>query len=196
MTFQILVGCILSYLIGSIPFSYIVAKKVKGVDIRMMGEGNVGGRNVWHVVGKKYGVIAGALDMLKGLSAYGIGILLSLSPWWIWLCGFFVVIGHDFPVFLRGRGGKGAAAAIGFLLGMTPVVVVISGVLMGALYLPFRNFHLAIGPGMAALPILWHFVLKKSWEEVGLLVSFLVILGIKRLIDEPYMRRIKKEAGW
>jgi len=44
----------ISYLLGSIPFSYIVAKKVKGVDIRVVGEGNVGGRNVWHVVGKKY----------------------------------------------------------------------------------------------------------------------------------------------
>jgi len=48
--------------LGSIPFSYIVAKKIKGVDIRVVGEGNVGGRNVWHVVGKKYGAIAGGLD--------------------------------------------------------------------------------------------------------------------------------------
>jgi len=196
MAAQILIGCILSYLIGSIPFSYIVAKKVKGVDIRVVGEGNVGGRNVWHVVGKKYGVIAGALDMLKGLAAFGLGMLLGLSLLWIWLCGFFVVVGHDFPVFLRGRGGKGAAAAMGFLLGMTPVVVVSSGLLMGALYLFVRNFHLAIGTGMAALPILWYFVLKKSWAEVALLVAFLVVLGIKRIIDEPYMRRIKEESGW
>ena len=196
MTVQILVGCIVSYLIGSIPFSYIVAKKAKGVDIRVVGEGNVGGRNVWHVAGKKYGVIAGVLDMLKGLAAYRLGILLGLSPWWIWLCGIFVVIGHDFPVFLKGRGGKGAASAMGFLLGMGPYVIVISGALMGVLYLLFRNFHLAIGIGMGALPILWHFALKKSWTEVAILVSFLLVLGIKRLIDEPYMRKIKRESGW
>lgn len=196
MAIQILVGCVLSYLIGSIPFSYIVAKKVKGVDIRVVGEGNVGGRNVWHVVGKKYGVIAGALDMLKGFVAFWLGMLLGLSPWWIWLCGFFVVTGHDFPVFLRGRGGKGAAAAMGFLLAMTPIVVVISGVLMGAIYFLVRNFHLAIGTGMAALPILWYFVLKKSFAEVALLVAFLIVLGIKRIIDEPYMQRIKEESGW
>ena len=141
MQINIILGCILSYLLGSIPFSYIIAKKVKGVDLRVVGEGNVGGRNVWHVVGKKYGAMAAILDFFKGLAAYGTGVLLGLSPWWIWLCGFFVVMGHDFPIFLKGRGGKGAASALGFLLGMLPLVIVISLMLTGAIYLPFRRFR-------------------------------------------------------
>jgi glycerol-3-phosphate acyltransferase PlsY len=196
MVVQIILGCILTYLLGSIPFSYIIAKKVKGIDIRVKGEGNVGGRNVWHLVGKKYGILAGLLDVSKGYGAYWIGILFGLSPWWIWLCGFCVILGHNFPVFLKGRGGKGIAAALGFLLGMQPLIVIISGLLIGIIYLPSRSFHLAVSIGMASIPILWFVVLKKPWQEILLLIALLCSLGLKRIIDEPYMRKIKQESGW
>jgi glycerol-3-phosphate acyltransferase PlsY len=156
----------------------------------------VGARNVWHVVGKKYGIMAGFLDVLKGFLAYGVGYFLGLLPVWIWLCGFFVVFGHDFPVFLKGRGGKGAASAMGFLLGMQPLVILASGLLIGAVYLPFRRFHLALIIGMASIPVLWWLVLEEPWPEIVLPCSFLLFLGLKRFIDEPYMRRIKQESGW
>lgn len=161
-----------------------------------MGEGNVGGRNVWHVVGKKYGIIAALLDVSKGFLAYWVGFLLGLLPLWIWLCGFSVVLGHGFPIFLKGRGGKGAASAMGFLLGMQPLIILVSGLLIGAVYLPFRRFHLAISVGMGSIPILWWVVLKKSWTEIMLLFSFLLFLGLKRIIDEPYMKKIKQDSGW
>ncbi len=196
MPLNIVAGCILSYFLGAIPFSYLIARWVKGIDLRVSGEGNVGARNVWHLVGKKYGVIASLLDMSKGVLAYGVGYGLGLSPWWIWLCGFSVVLGHAFPVFLKGRGGKGAAAALGFLLAMAPLIMVISGLLMGAVWLPFRRFHLAIGIGMAIIPILWLVVLKRSWEEFLLVLALLLLLGLKRVIDEPYMRRIRQQSGW
>jgi glycerol-3-phosphate acyltransferase PlsY len=196
MIIRVVLGCVISYLLGSIPFSFIVAKIVKGVDIRVVGEGNVGGRNVWHVVGKKYGILAGFLDVVKGFSAYWVGYFLGLSPWWIWLCGFSVILGHGFPVFLKGRGGKGLAAALGFLVAMQPLVILASGFLIGAIYLPSRNFHLAVSIGIASIPILWWVVLKKPWGEIGLLVSMLLIMGLKRIIDEPYMKRIKQESGW
>ena len=196
MAVQIILVCVFSYLIGSIPFSFLVAKFVKGVDIRVVGEGNVGGRNVWHIVGKKYGVIAGILDVLKGLAAYFIGYLLDLSPWWIWLCGVFVVLGHCFPIFLKGRGGKGISAAMGFLIGMEPLLILLSGVLWGTAQLVFRKFHLAASIGMASIPILWFVIWRKSLLQVALLVALLSILAIKRIIDEPYMKRIQKESGW
>lgn len=196
MEVKLLIAGVLSYLIGSIPFSFIIAKSVKKVDIRVVGEGNVGGRNVWHVVGKKFGVMAGFLDLLKGLAAFGIGRLFGLVPWSIWVCGFLAVIGHCFPVFLKGRGGKGAATAMGFLLGMQPLALAISGALMLLSYGLFRNFHISLSTGMAALPFLWRFVFGKSWAETGLMVSFLLFLALKRLIDEPYMRKVKEESGW
>lgn len=196
MVIQVVLGCVISYLLGSIPFSYLVAKIVKGVDIRVVGEGNVGGRNVWHVVGKKFGILAGFLDVLKGFSAFWVGHFLGLSPWWIWICGFSVLMGHCFPLFLKGRGGKGLATSLGFLLAMQPFVIAASCLLILAIYLPSRNFHLAISIGMASIPILWKAVLKKSWAEIGLLASLLLLMGVKRLIDEPYMKRIKQESGW
>lgn len=195
MAAQIILACLVSYLLGSIPFSYIVAKKVKGVDLRVTGEGNVGARNVWHVVGKKYGVLAGILDTSKGFLAYWVGFFFGLSPWWIWLCGFAVVIGHDFPLFLKGRGGKGAGSALGFLLAAEPLVILCCA-LMGIIYLAFRRFHLAAGIGMGSIPVFWRLVLGKSWPEVSIVLVFLLFLGVKRIIDEPYMRRIKQESGW
>ena len=133
------------------------------------------------------------LDVLKGFLAHWIGYLLGLFPVWIWLCGFFVVFGHDFPIFLKGRGGKGAASAMGFLLGMQPLTILASGLLIGAVYILFRRFNLALSIGMASIPILWWVVLEEPWPEIILLCSFLLFLGLKRLIDEPYMRKIKKE---
>jgi len=196
MAVRLILLSIFSYLLGSIPFSYLIAKRVKKVDLRVVGEGNVGGRNVWHVVGKKYGVLAGFLDFLKGLAAFGIGLLFGLSPWFIWICGFAAVIGHCFPIFLRGRGGKGAATALGFLFGMQPIALSLSGILMVLSYWVFRNFHISISLGMASLPLLWLFVFGKSWAETGIMVLFLLLLGLKRIIDEPYMRKIKTASGW
>lgn len=192
---QIILGCVISYLLGSIPFSYIVAKKVKGVDIRVVGEGNVGGRNVWHVVGKKYGALAGSLDFTKGLLACMVGFLLELSPWWIWLCGVAVVAGHCYPIFLKGRGGKGLGAAMGFLTGMEPLLLIIIAALWGFSYLAFRKFHLSASLGMGSIPILWLVVFKRSWPEFFIVTGFLLLLGLKRVIDEPYMRRIKEASG-
>ena len=196
MAVRLICSAVLSYLLGSIPFSYLIAKKVKKVDLRVVGEGNVGARNVWHVVGKKYGVLAGFLDFLKGLGAFGIGHLFGLSPWAIWVCGFAAVIGHGFPIFLRGRGGKGAATAMGFLFGRQPYALVVSGIIIAISYRIFRNFHVSISLGMASLPFLWHFVFKISWAETGMMVLFLLFLGLKRIIDEPYMRKIKTASGW
>jgi glycerol-3-phosphate acyltransferase PlsY len=196
MVVRVLLACTLSYLLGSIPFSYIVARKVKGVDIRVVGEGNVGGRNVWHVVGKKYGILAGFLDFLKGMGAFGFGYLFGLEALLIWLCGFFAVLGHCFPVFLKGRGGKGAATAMGFLFSMNPIIIAISGFITGVTYWIFRNFHISVSLGMGSIPFLWKFAFGRSWRETVILLAFLLFLGLKRVIDEPYMQRIKTESGW
>jgi len=187
---------VLSYFFGSIPFSYLIAKKVKNIDIRKIGEGNVGSRNVWHTVGKKYGILAGLLDAGKGLAAWGLGRILGLDFPWIWLCGLGVVLGHSFPVFLKGRGGKGVACAFGFLLGMQPVVILILLGLLLSIYVPFKKFHLALAVSMASMPLLWKVMAKRTWEEVGILTLFLIILGLKRLVDEPYMKKIKQTSGW
>jgi len=196
MSVQIALGCLISYFLGSIPFSFIIARAVKGVDLRKTGEGNVGARNVFHVVGRKYGILAGLLDFAKGAGAFGVGILLGLNPMWIWLCGLFVVLGHVFPLFLKGRGGKGVACAFGFLLGMEPFAVLISGAGIFLVYFLFQNFHLALGIGMASVPFLWKFFARRSWEETLICISFFLVLGLKRLLDEPHMKKVRESSGW
>ena len=192
----IILGCVVSYLVGSIPFSFLIARRAKGLDLRQAGEGNVGARNVWHTVGKGYGLLAGALDVSKGLAAWGLGQILGIKSPWIWALGLAAVIGHAFPIFLRGRGGKGAATAMGFIFAFSPLALVISGAVMGLGFLIFRDFHYAVAPGLALLPVLWHFLFHKSWVDVGLLLTLLCFLGLKRLLDEPYMKRIKAQTGW
>lgn len=191
-----LAGAGFCYLIGSIPFSYLIARQVKGVDLRVAGEGNVGARNVWHVVGKRYGALAALLDFSKGLIAWGVGRGLSLESPVIWALGYAAVLGHAFPLFLRGRGGKGAATAMGFIFALAPFSLIIAAGVMLLAFLLFRDFHYAVAPGIALVPLIWRWPLQKPWVDIVLLLGLLLFLGMKRLIDEPYMKRIKARTGW
>ncbi|UCE07296.1 MAG: glycerol-3-phosphate acyltransferase [bacterium] len=196
MTIETIILLILSYLIGAIPFSFIIARQLRGVDLRYVGEGNVGARNVWHIVGKKWGIIAALLDASKGLLVFFVAHWLSSSLIITWLAGVCVIMGHDFPIFLKGLGGKGAASAVGFLLGMYPFPILCSSMIMLALYVITKDFHIAVSIGMASLILLWLPLFGAQWQEMIIASGFLLILGIKRIIDEPHMRRIRQQSGW
>ncbi|MEO0293566.1 MAG: glycerol-3-phosphate acyltransferase [candidate division WOR-3 bacterium] len=185
-----------SYLIGSVPFAFITGKLVKGIDIRYAGEGNVGARNVLHTVGKPYGIIVGILDALKGVIVAILCLSLNLSFTTIVIGGFGVVLGHDFPIFLGFKGGKGLATAIGFLLILFPLPMVVSLTFMLIMFSIRRYFHFAVSIGIGSLPILWMPLFKNSFKEIIFTISYLSFLGIKRLIDEPHMREVKKKSGW
>jgi glycerol-3-phosphate acyltransferase PlsY len=126
---QNIISPIISYLIGSIPFGFIVAKMVKDIDIRQFGSGNPGATNIARVLGKPYGILVFTLDMLKGfLTVYlfdrwfsGYGHNLSVI-----LCGLGVICGHIFPVFLGFKGGKAAATGCGVFLWLAPLPLMIS----------------------------------------------------------------------
>ena len=115
---------------------------------------------------------------------------------WIFGCGFFAIIGHCFPLFLRGRGGKGIATLAGFLTGLQPLLVPLGAVIYVIFYFISKNFHLAITLGMAPLPFTWWLIAKRPLSEVGLVVVLMLVLGVKRLIDESYMKKVQQEAGW
>ncbi len=185
-----------SYLVGSIPFAFIIAKRVKHIDIRYAGEGNVGSRNVLHTVGRFYGILVGILDFSKGISISLLCLWLELPLTITFIAGFFVILGHGFPIFLKFRGGKGAAAALGFLCGLFPLPT-LSALLLSLILFSFRRrFHFAFGFGMASLPILWMPIFKNSLREILLTVILISLLGVKRVIDEPHMRSVKEESGW
>ena len=125
MALQITGTIIICYLLGAIPFSYIIARLVKGLDIREAGSGNVGPLSVWRNVNPFYGVLALALDMGKGALAIYIAKWMGLSTVWVCIAGFAAVIGHDWPVFLKFHGGKGASVIMGVLLAFMPVQTLI-----------------------------------------------------------------------
>jgi glycerol-3-phosphate acyltransferase PlsY len=109
-----------AYLLGSIPFSYLVARR-RGVDVRAVGSGNVGATNVMRSVGRGAGLLAFALDFLKGAAASQLGLWVEpMSPLPA-LCAALAVVGHMYPVWLRFRGGKGVATGAGAFLPLAPV---------------------------------------------------------------------------
>lgn len=110
---------LLGYLIGSIPFGLIVGK-IKGVDIRKKGSGNIGATNIYRTLGPVPALIVFALDLLKGTAAVFIAGYFFPTPLIMIVSGVAAVIGHMFSIFLGLKGGKGAATGLGVLLGITP----------------------------------------------------------------------------
>ncbi len=105
-----------SYLLGSVPFGYLIFFFSEGKDIRTTGSGNIGATNVLRSKGKLAGLATLALDILKGALPIVYGRVHFDLPWVVLLGGLAVLLGHVFPVFLRFRGGKGVAALVGVFL--------------------------------------------------------------------------------
>jgi glycerol-3-phosphate acyltransferase PlsY len=105
-----------SYLLGSIPFGYLIFYFSEGKDIRTMGSGNIGATNVLRSKGKLAGLATLVLDILKGALPVIYGRIHFDLPWIILLGGLAVLLGHSFPVFLKFRGGKGVATLVGIFL--------------------------------------------------------------------------------
>lgn len=123
---------VVSYLLGSIPFGYL-AGRIRGIDIRQAGSGNIGATNVVRVLGKGYGYPVFLLDFFKGLGAVEIAIVFARAARPEWgspevygiLAAFGSVIGHSFPPWLKFRGGKGVATSAGALFGLMPFAMLI-----------------------------------------------------------------------
>src|SRR6266853_3426207 len=109
-----------AYLIGAIPFGFLLVKWTTGADIRASGSGNIGATNVLRTTGWKTGAATLALDMAKGyLAVWLAGRLTENSPLWMSAAALAVMAGHAFPVFLGGRGGKAVASFAGAWLCLT-----------------------------------------------------------------------------
>ena len=120
MIFSVIVAIVIGYLLGSIPFAYITGRLIKGVDIRQVGGGNMGALNVAREIGPLPGLMVLIADIGKGALAVLIANWLGLPLIWILIAGFAAVVGHNLPIFLRFKGGKGAATTLGVLFALTP----------------------------------------------------------------------------
>ncbi|MCZ6739701.1 MAG: glycerol-3-phosphate acyltransferase [Actinobacteria bacterium] len=112
-----------AYLLGSVPFAQVLAR-IKGVDLREVGTGNVGAGNLTHEFGKGWGTLAAVLDGLKGFFPVWIARKAGLGLGAAGLAGVAAVIGHNWSIWLRGRSGRGMATSAGVLLGLDPALLV------------------------------------------------------------------------
>jgi len=156
MILNAIIAIIIAYLLGSIPFAYIAGRLIKGVDIRQVGGGNMGALNVMHEVGTAVGYAVFIADIAKGLLSVFVARWLGLSLILVLIVGFAAVAGHNWPIFLGFRGGKGGATIMGVLLALIPLEFAISFAITYIVVLITSNPVLGFGAGLAFLPlIIW-----------------------------------------
>jgi glycerol-3-phosphate acyltransferase PlsY len=145
----------LAYLLGSIPFGYLLVRLSGGGDVRQTGSGGTGATNVSRRAGKRVGVLTLLLDALKGAAAVLLarGLLGAGDEWWVCAAGVAAVLGHVFPVWLRFRGGKGVATGLGVFLVLAPLATLCALAVFVAVVRLWRYVSLGSMTGAAALPL-------------------------------------------
>ena len=168
-----------AYLIGTIPWSYLLPWAA-GYDIRQLGDGNVGAHNVMHHAGRTIGLLALVLDAGKGAGAVLLAGWLGGSPWLMVVAGWMAVLGHNYPVWLRFRGGKGLATGLGVVLALLPGLSWLT--LAGSMLLIALTRNLAFAGACMSLTI----CAAAAWYGYGLAhvlapLGILVLMGWKQL---------------
>jgi glycerol-3-phosphate acyltransferase PlsY len=143
----------LAYLIGSIPFGYVIVRISGRGDVRQTGSGGTGATNVSRRAGKAAGVLTLLLDAVKGATAVLIAMRVD-NGWLIAAAAIAVTVGHIFPVWLGFRGGKGVATAVGVFLVLSPVALLCAGIAFLMVFLFTRYVSLGSIVAAATIPII------------------------------------------
>jgi acyl phosphate:glycerol-3-phosphate acyltransferase len=185
-----------SYLIGSIPFSYLVVRLMTGQDIREHGSRNVGATNVARSFGKAPGVIALFLDGAKGYAVVVLAEWLTRrTDWplpagtdasalhsvafWVAFAALVAVVGHMFPVWLRFHGGKGVATATGAFLALDPIAVAASIIVFFIVLLTLRFVSLASIVSAASFPIFLRFLSHAPFWTIVVSIGISILIIVK-----------------
>jgi glycerol-3-phosphate acyltransferase PlsY len=150
---QSLLLVIIAYLLGSIPFGYLIVRGKEGADVRTTGSGGTGATNVSRRAGKAAGVLTLVLDALKGAAAVLIAQTFSGNGWVVTAAAIAVIVGHIFPLWLGFRGGKGVATGAGTFLMLMPVALLCAGVIFVAIVLFTRYVSLGSMIAAATIPL-------------------------------------------
>jgi acyl phosphate:glycerol-3-phosphate acyltransferase len=197
-----------AYLLGSIPFGLLLAELFGGEDVRKAGSGNIGATNVARVVGPLAGILTLIFDMAKGIAAVWLaGRVSNDSATWMMIAAVGVLIGHCFPVWLKFKGGKGVATALGVFLALCPLAAAGALVLFVLCVAYWRYVSLGSVAAAAAMPLLIYFlwaprhappiIVDAGTLAIALLVIYKHDGNLQRLVEgtEPrFSFRKKKEA--
>jgi glycerol-3-phosphate acyltransferase PlsY len=170
---------VIAYLLGSIPFGYLIVRATQDADVRETGSGGTGATNVSRRAGKAAGVFTLVLDALKGAAAvaiakvvlglpvFGEGVFVSSANengyWWIAAAAIAAILGHIFPVWLRFRGGKGVATGVGVFLILAPVAVGFAGMIF--VLVVWRTRYVSLASIVAAVSIPLFVLLQNAFSR-------------------------------
>jgi acyl phosphate:glycerol-3-phosphate acyltransferase len=197
-----------AYLLGSIPFGLLLARLFGGGDVRKAGSGNIGATNVARVVGPLAGILTLVFDTAKGAAAVWLsGRVTNESATWMMVAGFAVLLGHCFPVWLKFRGGKGVATALGVFLVLCPLAAVSALLLFLICVAYWRYVSLGSVAAAAAMPLLTYFlwaphhappiIIDAGTLAIALLVIYKHDGNLQRLVEgtEPRFSLGKKKEA-
>ena len=182
---------ITSYLVGSIPFSYLAARS-RGIDLRKHGTQQVGGGNLWRTTSRKLGLTVGVWDFFKGILMVLIASRLGLDAGQQLAVGLAAVVGHNWPVFLRFHGGRGIATSLGVIIIMplvndtSPWVTVAFFAIGIAVVVFTRRTPVPVLVGMVTLPVASAVFQEPLSVTMGYLAMVLIVI-IKRLTAQAAM---------
>jgi glycerol-3-phosphate acyltransferase PlsY len=186
-----------AYVLGSIPFGKIVAEKVGRIDIRKRGSGNIGATNVARELGVQWGFVTLLLDLLKGFIpviacvqygtenglAHGAGVS---------VVGLCALLGHQFSIFQKFRGGKGVSTALGVYLGITPLVCIPAILLFIIVVYKWDFISLGAMISAGAIPfLLW--IYGQMWPEIAMSLVMAILICIRH--KENIQRLIRGEEN-
>ena len=200
------IALIIGYLLGSVPFG-LLAGRLKGVDVRQHGSGNIGATNVWRVCGWRFGLPVFILDAMKGMTAVWLSlhVLLEPTPIHAILGGAACVLGHSFPAWLKFKGGKGVATSLGVMIALMPWPSLVAFAVWAAVFKVSGYVSLASIVAAAVLPTVvgvgnvcgWGHGWPQFW--FALVAGGLVIIrhrgNIARLRAGTESRFTKKKGG-
>jgi glycerol-3-phosphate acyltransferase PlsY len=182
---------VFAYLVGSLPTAVLISRAVIGQDIRILGDGNMGARNVARVMGWRYGVIVFTVDFNKGALVVLLAHVLGFSLEWQLLAAGCVVLGHDFPVFVGFRGGQGLASILGILFVLLPAEFLGALVAFLIVYALSHHLDLSLGVGIGLL-ISFAAVLKEPVPVIAAAIGLVLSIPLKKyVIDVRYREAVQ-----
>jgi glycerol-3-phosphate acyltransferase PlsY len=200
---------LLAYLFGSLPAGYL-AGRLRGIDVRQHGSGNIGATNVLRVLGKPWGFAVFAIDALKGFAAVRTAVALASRnaaavqyvDFVAILAAAACVVGHSFPVWLKFKGGKGVATSAGSILGVMPIAAITIALVWLLVFLISRYVSLASIIAAIALPITVAVLTRMHVTNGGVLLYFSLVMAalvvwrhrsnVARLLDGTEHRFTRK----
>jgi glycerol-3-phosphate acyltransferase PlsY len=186
MVWLIAIGlCLLGYLFGSFPAGYL-AGRIAGIDVRTVGSGNIGATNVLRVLGKPWGYAVFFVDAFKGFAAVRLAffvvqqspLLKPYAEYFAILTGAMCIVGHNFPVWLGFKGGKGVATSAGTLFGLMPLVVPVILVIWVIVFETTRYVSVASMMAAISLPLVVGLFLRLRFLDGPALLYFSTAIAL------------------